>query len=97
MRALITLSLSLALSLPRCVPAFWSRGCIFPHGSSGMTGYVNLVAMAAIYNAIQTPLVRCLADPCCNPSGGRYPPWLQAHVTAAATCPMCADDGLPFA
>jgi hypothetical protein len=47
-----------SLSLTRCVPAFWSRGCIFPHGSSGMSGYVNLMGMAAIYNAIQTPMVQ---------------------------------------
>ena len=42
------------------MPAFWSRGCIFPHGSSGMAAYVHLVGVAAIYSAIQTPMVRAL-------------------------------------
>ena len=75
--------------MTRCVPAFWSRGCIFPHGSSGMSGYVNLVGMAAIYNAIQTPMVRV---PSLSRAATRrtHPGCKTPCVITAATCPTCA-------
>ena len=52
-----------------------------------MAAYVHLVGFAAIYNAIQTPMVRVPSDPRCSPSfdprGGTHPSCIR-HLLAAA-------------
>ena len=91
------------------MPAFWSRGCIFPHGSSGMAAYVHLVGVAAIYSAIQTPMVRAPSMPRVVLPGGTHPSysvasWLQSPVNCDHGCSVplacaapCRREHLPHA